>query len=86
MTQAKVTSKGQITIPKMVRDALGIHEGDSVLFRVEGERAVLLPVHRKSQHELHGALPATRPFPGRGEIRRHVKEERARRFGGEDEG
>jgi AbrB family looped-hinge helix DNA binding protein len=38
---AKVTSKGQITVPKAVRDALGIHEGDEVVFRVEGNRAVL---------------------------------------------
>jgi len=38
---AKVTSKGQVTIPKAVRDALGIKDGDEVVFRVEGERAVL---------------------------------------------
>ena len=38
---AKVTSKGQVTVPKAVRDALGIHEGDEVVFRVEGNRAVL---------------------------------------------
>ena len=38
---AKVTSKGQVTVPKAVRDALGINEGDEVIFRVEGNRAVL---------------------------------------------
>jgi len=38
---AKVTSKGQVTVPKAVRDALGIKEGDEVVFRVEGKRAVL---------------------------------------------
>jgi len=38
---ARVTSKGQVTIPKAVRDALGIEEGDEVVFRVEGSRAVL---------------------------------------------
>jgi AbrB family looped-hinge helix DNA binding protein len=38
---AKVTSKGQITVPKVVRDALGIKAGDEVVFRVEGNRAVL---------------------------------------------
>ena len=38
---ARVTSKGQITIPKEVRDALGIVEGDEVVFRVEEHRAVL---------------------------------------------
>ena len=38
---ARVTSKGQLTVPKAVRDALGIKEGDEIVFRVEGTRAVL---------------------------------------------
>ena len=38
---ARMTSKGQITIPKSVRDALSLREGDAVVFRVEGDRAVL---------------------------------------------
>jgi len=38
---AKVTSKGQVTLPKAVRSALGIKEGDEIIFRVEGSRAVL---------------------------------------------
>ena len=40
-TAAKVTSKGQVTVPKAVREALGSKEGDEVVFRVEGNRAVL---------------------------------------------
>lgn len=38
---AKVTSKGQVTVPKAVREALGIKVGDEVVFRVDGNRAVL---------------------------------------------
>ncbi len=38
---ARMSSKGQLTVPKAVRDALGIAEGDAVVFRVEGNRAML---------------------------------------------
>jgi AbrB family looped-hinge helix DNA binding protein len=38
---ARVTSKGQVTLPKAVRQALGIRTGDDLVFRVEGDRAVV---------------------------------------------
>lgn len=39
--RARITSKGQVTIPKSVREALDLHEGDELLFRVERSRAVI---------------------------------------------
>jgi antitoxin PrlF len=38
---ARLTSKGQVTVPRAVREALNLSEGDRVTFRVEGDRAVL---------------------------------------------
>ena len=35
--QAKVTSKGQVTIPAEVRDALGLREGDTISFEVDDQ-------------------------------------------------
>jgi AbrB family looped-hinge helix DNA binding protein len=52
---AKVTSKGQLTVPKVVRDALGIRKGDQVVFRVQGHRAVLARTPRFL--ELAGTVP-----------------------------
>jgi antitoxin PrlF len=38
MYTAKLTSKGQITIPKKVRDRLGVSEGEAVYFvEIDGE-------------------------------------------------
>ena len=38
---SKITSKGQMTVPKKVRDALDLHEGDSVSYEVRDNTAVL---------------------------------------------
>lgn len=38
---ARVSSKGQVTIPRAVREALAIDEGDELIFRVEGHRAII---------------------------------------------
>ena len=40
-TAARMSSKGQVTVPKAVREALGLNAGDEVVFRVDGSRAVL---------------------------------------------
>lgn len=36
-SKAKITSKGQLTIPKEVRRALGVREGDNLLFKVNDD-------------------------------------------------
>lgn len=70
MQKAKVTFKGQVTIPIDVRKALAIKEGDSVIFMVEGDHAILRPVKKRPLPELYGALPATRPYPGLEAVRK----------------
>ena len=34
---ARLTSKGQVTIPKAIRDELGLETGDPVLFSIHGK-------------------------------------------------
>jgi AbrB family looped-hinge helix DNA binding protein len=43
MPSASLTSKGQITIPKVIRDLLQVKTGDRLDFIVEGDHVVLRP-------------------------------------------
>lgn len=52
---ATVTSKGQVTIPHQVRDALGLGTGDRVIFRIVDGRAVL--ARTADLLELAGSVP-----------------------------
>lgn len=40
LASAKLTSKGQITIPKIVRETLNIEEGDSVIFYFDEKKNI----------------------------------------------
>ena len=41
MELAKVTTKGQVTIPKSIRDLLGLKEGSKILFIQKGNDIVI---------------------------------------------
>jgi AbrB family looped-hinge helix DNA binding protein len=44
--EAKVTGKGQVTIPLEVRKRLGIHQGDQLDFDTAAPETVIRPVRR----------------------------------------
>ena len=56
MAAATVTSKGQITIPKEVRERLGLEPGDRVVFVVQSDRDVVLKPAKTDVRELRGML------------------------------
>ncbi len=58
MELAKVTSKGQMTIPKKIRARLGLHRGDIVGLETDGNRVVLTKVSSRDAVHLK-ALEAT---------------------------
>lgn len=41
MISKKVLAKGQIVIPKVIRDLLGINVGEEMVIDVEGEKIIL---------------------------------------------
>lgn len=63
MEQAKVTSKGQITIPKKIREKLNINPGDKVKFVTDESGGVKLITQKKPIEELKGILhrPGQKP-------------------------
>lgn len=46
MTEATLTSKGQITIPKQVRETLGLESGDRIEFVVTDKGFLIVPAKR----------------------------------------
>ena len=83
MVRATLTSKGQLTVPKSVRERLGLRSGDRVLFEFEGDSVRLKVERRKSLEELKGSLPATREYPGKEAERRAAREHAAKEALGE---
>lgn len=51
-----LTSKGQTTIPKEIRDGLGMKPGDQMTFTLLPDGAVLMRVKNKSVQDLYGRL------------------------------
>lgn len=49
---AKITSKGQVTIPKAVRETMGLEPGDYLVFEPEDDRIIVR----------RAALPPTEDF------------------------
>jgi antitoxin PrlF len=75
--RAKITSKGQVTIPKSVRDALQLDEGDELLFRVERSRAVIAKTPDLLALAGTVAVPAAKRGTAWDEIVRRTRRERA---------
>ena len=49
MSITKISSKGQITIPKEIRDELNLKIGDKVILEAAGGQAILKPVEKPSE-------------------------------------
>ena len=56
MAESTITSKGQITIPKVVREALHLEVGDKVYFDVKDDGSVVLMARNQPVESLFGML------------------------------
>ena len=61
MPSSKLTSKGQLTLPKPIRERLNVRAGDRVEFRLTEEGQVMVEAASRDLRTLRGALkPETR--------------------------
>lgn len=76
--EAKITSKGQITVPREVRQALGVNPGDKIVFEQKGKEVSVRPVRSKSVFAKYRGIGNPGMPTGRAQILRKVRELRGR--------
>lgn len=60
MAISKVTGKGQVTIPKAIREVLGVEPGDRVDFRVAADGEVVVEAATVDLMSLFGTVKPNR--------------------------
>ena len=71
LTQTTMTSKGQTTIPKEIRDSLGLQPHDKLHFTLLSDGTVIMRAKKKSIKSVYGMLhQAGRPIIGIEEMQR----------------
>jgi len=63
MARARMTSKGQITVPKEVRERLRVGPGDALEFIYADDRLEVRPIRRRRFEEFRGLFPIARALP-----------------------
>ena len=56
MPTATITSKGQVTIPKKIRDQLQLKPGDTIDFEIDSFNRVRISAKKRHHSELYGIL------------------------------
>ena len=80
MPLAKVTSKGQVTIPVEIRKTLNIREGDNLMFDSSNEVATLRVIKNRKLTEFRGVFSRKQNAVKKKKLRESVKREIARRI------
>ncbi|HEY6305934.1 MAG TPA: AbrB/MazE/SpoVT family DNA-binding domain-containing protein [Candidatus Angelobacter sp.] len=76
--QAKITTKGQITVPLAVRRALGVQPGDKLLFETDNGGIRVRPVRTTSPFAKYRGIGNRNMGSGKKAIHRWIREMRGR--------
>jgi AbrB family looped-hinge helix DNA binding protein len=60
MAAATITRQGQLTVPKVIRELLGLKPGDRVLFRVRDDKTVVVERDTLDLRSLRGSIKPKR--------------------------
>jgi AbrB family looped-hinge helix DNA binding protein len=60
MNVSKVGRRGQISIPRAIRQELNLQEGDRLAFVRRGDEVVLQPL-KTTLHDFRGSIPVSEP-------------------------
>ena len=71
---ARITSKGQITLPRDIRRTLGVQAGDQVLFESDRSGVRVRPVRAGSPFEKYRGIGNPGIPSGRKAVRRWIRE------------
>ncbi len=71
--QARITSKGQITVPRDIRRTLGVRAGDRLLFESDSPGVRVRPLRAKSPFEKYRGIGNPGIPSGRNAVRRRVR-------------
>jgi AbrB family looped-hinge helix DNA binding protein len=74
--QAKITSKGQVTVPLEVRRMLGVRVGDRLMFESDDNGIRVRPVRSQSAFSKYRGIGNPRIGSGRKDISRWLREMR----------
>ena len=75
-SEAKVTSKGQITVPLKVRKEMGIKAGDSIVFEKNGDGFSVRPARKESPFAKYRGIGNPGIGSGREEIIKYLRDMR----------
>jgi len=64
MVRARLSSKGQLTIPLEIRTRYGLDTGDEVEFIAEERGSYMVPLKRKNLMDPYGSIKVDRPSLG----------------------
>jgi AbrB family looped-hinge helix DNA binding protein len=76
--QARITSKGQITVPSEVRRLLGVRAGDRLLFESDGKGFRVRPLRNKTAFSKYRGIGNPEIPSGRKSISRWLREMRGK--------